>query len=552
MYKLLLCIRYLRTRYIALASITSVMLGVATMIVVNSVLAGFTNEMRDRIHGFLADVLIESRHTEGIKRGSKEMLRQVDAAIGEHVAAMTPTVEIPGMAQIRYGTETYPMPISLVGIRPMSKAEVGPLRNYLGNHQPREIDGQVLPPLKSPDDPVDWELTDGALERRRVRKQLQREWLQRQQMIQATTEPAAKTDDSTVSAISDVPQFDDEPPGPVADVSEEPGPESSIDDLLTQENPFGPDPFGPDNAYSEADMSAPLAARVYIGEGLVSYMATDPETGERHKVMMAEPGDDITITTVKIGMTGKPETVSFDATIVDIFRSGMSEYDGQLVLMNLEQLQRKRGMLYFDTEGNVISDSITSVQIRLNDYADAKEVVATLEASFPPSEVHVETWETKQNVLLSAVEMETAILNVLLFLIITVAGFGILAIFFMIVVEKTRDIGILKSLGASSRGVMSIFLSYGLALGLVGSMAGVVIGLVFVRYINEIEDGLSWLTGREVFDRDIYYFDTIPTHVSPLMVFWVAVGAMAIAVLASVLPARRASRLHPVRALRFD
>ena len=82
-----------------------------------------------------------------------------------------------------------------------------------------------------------------------------------------------------------------------------------------------------------------------------------------------------------------------------------------------------------------------------------------------------------------------AILNLLLFLIIAVAGFGILAIFYMIVVEKTRDIGILKSLGASGRGVMGIFLGYGLSLGLVGSGVGMVVGLLFVRYINEIAAG---------------------------------------------------------------
>jgi len=548
MYKLLLCVRYLRTRYIALASITSVMLGVATMIVVNSVLAGFTNEMRDRIHGFLADVLLESRHTEGIVEGSEETLRRVEAAIGKHVAAMTPTVEIPGMAQITYGSETYPMPISLVGIRPETKAKVGPLRNYLANHQPREVDGQTLPPLKSADAPVDWELTDEALERRRDLKQMQRDLLEQQQMLQPEVRFSDTTGEVGASDISDIPQFDDEQGDVIADAETEADTNSGIQGLLNQPPVFLPD--APEE--TERDFGAPLDARVYIGEGLVSYMATDPDTGEQHRVMMAEPGDDITITTVRLGKTGKPETVSFNATIVDIFRSGMSEYDGQLVLMNLEELQRKRGMLHFDPEGNIINDSITSVQIKLHDYANAEEVVKALQASFPPSAVHAGTWEDKQNVLLSAVEMETAILNVLLFLIITVAGFGILAIFFMIVVEKTRDIGILKSLGASSKGVMSIFLSYGLALGLVGSIAGVVIGLLFVRYINEIEDGLSWLTGREVFDRDIYYFDTIPTHVSPMMVFWVAVGAMAIAVLASVLPARRASRLHPVRALRFD
>ena len=99
---------------------------------------------------------------------------------------------------------------------------------------------------------------------------------------------------------------------------------------------------------------------------------------------------------------------------------------------------------------------------------------------------------------------------------------------------------------------MSIFLYYGLGLGIVGSSAGVVLGLLFVRYINQIEDGLSWVTGRKVFDEKIYYFFEIPTYVNPAMVLSVALGAIGIAVLASILPARRAARLHPVRALRFE
>jgi lipoprotein-releasing system permease protein len=148
--------------------------------------------------------------------------------------------------------------------------------------------------------------------------------------------------------------------------------------------------------------------------------------------------------------------------------------------------------------------------------------------------------------------METAVLNVLLFMIIAVAGFGILAIFFMIVVEKTRDIGILKSLGATGRGIMGIFLAYGLSLGVVGAGVGLVLGLVFVKYINQIADLLGRITGRPVFDPSIYYFQQIPTIVDVPTVAWIVAGAMAIAVLASILPARRAARLHPVEALRYE
>ena len=122
----------------------------------------------------------------------------------------------------------------------------------------------------------------------------------------------------------------------------------------------------------------------------------------------------------------------------------------------------------------------------------------------------------------------------------------------MIVVEKTRDIGILKALGASRQGIMSIFLGYGLALGVVGSGVGVLLGLTFVYYINEIEKGITWLLGRKVFDETIYYFPEIPTAVSPMMVSCVALGAVLIAVLASILPARRAATLRPVQALRYE
>ena len=142
----------------------------------------------------------------------------------------------------------------------------------------------------------------------------------------------------------------------------------------------------------------------------------------------------------------------------------------------------------------------------------------------------------------------------LLFLIIAVAGFGILAIFYMIVVEKTRDIGVMKALGAGSSGVMSIFLSYGLSLGVVGSGIGVVLGLLFVRYINEIEAVIAAVTGRKVFDEKIYYFPKIPTMVHTSMVIWVALGAMLIAILASILPAHRALPFAPrgSAALRID
>ena len=195
---------------------------------------------------------------------------------------------------------------------------------------------------------------------------------------------------------------------------------------------------------------------------------------------------------------------------------------------------------------------INAIQIKLKPGVDGDKVRDKLRDAFLPEMYGIYTWRDKQGPLLAAVQMETRILNLLLFLIIAVAGFGILAIFYMIVVEKTRDIGILKSLGAPGRGVMGIFLAYGLSLGLVGSGAGLVLGLLFVRYINEIANGLAWITGRPVFDPSIYYFYRIPAIVMPETIAWIVAGALGIAVAASILPARRAARLHPVEALRYE
>jgi lipoprotein-releasing system permease protein len=222
----------------------------------------------------------------------------------------------------------------------------------------------------------------------------------------------------------------------------------------------------------------------------------------------------------------------------------MSEYDQSFVYVPLEDLQRLRTM-----EGRC-----TAFQIKLRDYEhDKKAVTEELQKMFPPQTgTRVATWEEHQGSLLAAIDVEKGILNLLLFMIVGVAGFSILAIFTMIVSEKYRDIGIMKSLGASNRGVMSIFVGYGLLLGTVGCGLGTGLGLWITENINAIEAFLSDVTGKQVFPRDVYYFKDIPTNVDAASVFLVNVGAVAIATLFSLLPAWRAARLHPVRALRFE
>lgn len=530
MYKTLLSLRYLRTRYIALASIISMTLGVATMIVVNSVMDGFSTDMRDRLRGILADVIVETNSLDG-EPNTQDLKDKINRAVGNDIEGMTATVEIYAMLSVQYGSQWQSKPVTLIGIDPATKATVGPLSKYLVNTREESI--------------PDWELSPEAMSYRK-------EWTTRAQWMvdrwnhnpppmEENATPVEKPDSTKPLAP---PKFDSEPAAG-SPFDSKPQVAEKTDSLL---NPFennGLDEKVFDKE-EKRDPGSPLKGRVYIGYGLVSFPYEDPDTGETKMFQIVKPGDDVKISTVTAGRP--PEPVHFNATVVDLFKSEMSEHDSSLVFCNLEYLQEMRTMI--DPESD--EKSITSIQIKLKNPEDAAMVVSKLEQTLSASKFRVRTWEDKQGPLLAAVEVESAILNVLLFLIIAVAGFGILAIFFMITLEKTRDIGILKALGASSNGIMSIFLSYGLALGLVGSGVGVVVGLLFVRYINEIEKFITFITGRKVFDQRIYYFPEIATHVEPMMVFWVAIGAMGIAVLASILPARKAARFHPVESLRYE
>jgi lipoprotein-releasing system permease protein len=293
-------------------------------------------------------------------------------------------------------------------------------------------------------------------------------------------------------------------------------------------------------------MPPPVIARVpqgaIVGNLIASFRYRDPDDPDHLKVKETRTlhkGDSIILTTIN---GQKFEPVWRDFIVVDYFKSDMSEYDGNYVFVPLDYLQHLRTM----------QDRVTSIQLKLRDYNEAPQVVAALEDLFKGQHLRVETWEDKQGPLLKAIQIEKGILNVLLFLIIAVAGFGILAIFSMIVSEKTRDIGVLKALGASNGGVMKIFLCYGLLLGLVGAALGDGLGLGLTYHINDVEQFLARLTGQNIFRGDVYYFNEIPTDVQVPAIVFVNLGAIAIAVLFSILPALRAALLHPVQALRYE
>src|SRR4051794_37258855 len=145
MYKYLLCWRYLRTRYIALASIVSVLLGVATMIVVNSVMAGFAEKMRTRLHGILADVVVESYDLDGFL-DSEEVMARIRSVAGDQVEAMAPTMETFGLMKFQFGGQSVTRQVQIIGIRPEERARTGDFAEFLTDGRKIEGKERRIPP----------------------------------------------------------------------------------------------------------------------------------------------------------------------------------------------------------------------------------------------------------------------------------------------------------------------------------------------------------------------------------------------------------------------
>lgn len=547
MYKLLLSWRYLRSRYIALASIVSVTLGVATLIVVNSVMAGFTTEMRKRLHGILSDIELASPGMGEIYQ-TEQTIATIRDVVGDDLEGVSAIARTPAMVHIDYNGRMLTQQIMLVGVDEQTYADVSDFGPYLKNeHNRRQLSFLLR------EDGFDESMPRSGWPYRRDRVEYERELqleLSSFRQSSASSNQDNDQDSGQRGEISFAPlptappslEFDgQEPVEPtLAPPTDEQGPRL----------PTGTDPFldaSTDREEIAFDEAKDQYTGIILGIAIASRRVRDPETGEVGDIFLARPGDNVQITLPTVGAPPRP--VYEVCTVVDMYESKMHEYDSSFAFMPLSEMQRIRGMM-----GPGGDRTASAIQIRLKPGADLEEVKQRLEAAFPPEyyPYYVQSWKDTQKPLLAAVEMEITILNILLFMIIAVAGFGILATFFMIVVEKTRDIGILKALGAPSRGVMSIFLGYGVSLGMVGSGVGIVLGLVFVVYINDIARLVEWLSGREVFDPTVYYFSEIPTLINPFTVAWVAVGAVLIAVLASVLPALRAARLHPVEALRYE
>ena len=303
-------------------------------------------------------------------------------------------------------------------------------------------------------------------------------------------------------------------------------------DLFKKHLKFGLLEFKDMNIPTERGDKRPISlGRVVIGEELA------------HRLRVAI-GDVVTITSPAMDeditrAIKRAKSVSF--VVAGVFRLGMNDFDSGLALVHIKQ-----GRALYQLGGRV-----TGISIRLGDVNLADQVKNSIQGRFGTGYM-VRSWIDLNRTFFRALQVEKNVMAILLSLIILVAAFNIISTLIMGVMEKTKDIGILRALGATRGAIRRIFLLQGFVVGLLGIVVGTLAGLALAYNLNPVSDFLDRTFGIQVFPSDIYYFDRIPAEVNSHDVLLVVGFALLMSLLAGVYPAHYAAKLDPIQALRYE
>jgi lipoprotein-releasing system permease protein len=273
----------------------------------------------------------------------------------------------------------------------------------------------------------------------------------------------------------------------------------------------------------------PGSNRVAIGSRLAEALGAYPGT----TISLISPEGRSTV----VGTV--PRIVSY--TVAAIFEVGVYDYDNSFVIMPIQDAQQLL----------LMGDNVSTIEIQTKDPDKVDSIIAPLEPLVQGKGVIID-WKQMNSALFDALEVERVAMFVVLSLIVLVAVFNILSSLIMLVRAKMRDIAILRTMGASRRGMMKVFVTVGVTIGSLGIVLGLVIGAIFLFFRQDILNAIQYLTGENLWDPSVRFLSDLPSKTDPFEVTAIVLTALVLSFLATLYPAWKAASTDPVQVLRYE